>query len=78
MIEEGDIIIIDIPNRMIKADVSDIVLTERRIAMEAKGDDAWQPIGREREVSLALKAYAALTTSASKGAVRDVEQLKKN
>tara|TARA_B100000787_G_scaffold1707_3_gene1315 strand:+ start:7924 stop:9777 length:1854 start_codon:yes stop_codon:yes gene_type:complete len=78
LIEEGDIIIIDIPNRMIKADVSDIVLTERRIAMEAKGDDAWQPIGREREVSLALKAYAALTTSASKGAVRDVEQLKKN
>jgi dihydroxy-acid dehydratase len=78
LIEEGDIIIIDIPNRVIKADVTDIVLGERRIAMEAKGDDAWQPVGREREVSLALKAYAALTTSASKGAVRDVEQLKKS
>ena len=75
LIEEGDIIIIDIPNRVIKADVTDIVLAERRLAMEARGDDAWQPIGREREVSLALKAYAALTTSASKGAVRDVEQL---
>ena len=78
LIEEGDIIIIDIPNRVIKADVTDLVLAERRVAMEAKGGDAWQPVGREREVSLALKAYAALTTSASKGAVRDVEQLKKN
>ena len=77
LIEEGDIIIIDIPNRVIKADVSDIVLAVRRAAMEAKGDDAWQPVGRERKVSLALKAYAALTTSASKGAVRDLEQLKK-
>ena len=75
LIEEGDIIIIDIPNRVIKADVSDIVLAVRRAAMEAKGDDAWQPVGRERKVSLALKAYAALTTSASKGAVRDLEQL---
>jgi len=77
LIEEGDIIIIDIPNRVIKADVSDIILTVRRAAMEAKGDDAWQPVGRERKVSLALKAYAALTTSASKGAVRDLEQLNK-
>ena len=75
LIEEGDIIIIDIPNRVIKADVSDTVLAVRRAAMEAKGDDAWQPVGRERKVSLALKAYAALTTSASKGAVRDLEQL---
>ena len=78
LIEEGDIIIIDIPNRMIKADVSDMVLAVRRAAMEAKGDDAWQPVERERKVSLALKAYAALTTSASKGAVRDLEQLNKN
>ena len=77
LIEEGDIIIIDIPNRVIKADVSDTVLAVRRAAMEAKGDDAWQPVGRERKVSLALKAYAALTTSASKGAVRDLEQLNK-
>ena len=77
LIEEGDIIIIDIPNRVIKADVSDIVLAVRRAAMEAKGDNAWQPVGRERKVSLALKAYAALTTSASKGAVRDLEQLNK-
>ena len=78
LVEQGDIIVIDIPNRIMKADVSDEVLAERRVAMEAKGDGAWQPaVGRERKVSLALQAYAALTTSASKGAVRDLEQLKK-
>jgi dihydroxy-acid dehydratase len=77
LVEQGDTIVIDIPNRVIKVDVSDTVLAERRIAMEAKGDDAWMPIGRERQVSLALQAYAALTTSASKGAVRDLEQLKR-
>ncbi|NOQ93891.1 MAG: dihydroxy-acid dehydratase [Methylophaga sp.] len=77
LVEEGDTIVIDIPNRIIKVDVSDDVLAERRVAMEAKGDDAWTPVGREREVSLALQAYAALTTSASKGAVRDLEQLKR-
>ena len=53
------------------------MLAERRVVMEAKGEHAWQPVNREREVSLALQAYAALTTSASKGAVRDVEQLKR-
>jgi dihydroxy-acid dehydratase len=77
LVEQGDTIVIDIPNRVIKVDVSDEVLAERRVAMEAKGDDAWLPVGRERQVSLALQAYAALTTSASKGAVRDLEQLKK-
>jgi len=77
LVEQGDTIIIDIPNRIIKVDLSDEVLAERRIVMDAKGDDAWLPIGREREVSLALQAYAALTTSASRGAVRDLEQLKR-
>jgi len=77
LVEEGDIIVIDIPNRIIKVDVSDAVLAERREAMEAKGGLAWQPVKRERKVSLALQAYAALTTSASKGAVRDLEQLKR-
>ena len=77
LVEQGDTIVIDIPNRIIKVDVSDEVLAERRVAMEAKGHDAWHPVGRERKVSLALKAYAALTTSASKGAVRDLEQLKR-
>ena len=44
--------------------------------MNAKGNDAWKPVGRERVVSQALQAYAAMTTSADRGAVRDVEQLK--
>jgi dihydroxy-acid dehydratase len=77
LVEEGDIIHIDIPNRKINVELSDEELAHRRAAMEAKGDDAWKPVGREREVSLALQAYAALTTSAAKGAVRDVEQLKR-
>lgn len=77
LVEEGDTILIDIPNRTINIDVSDDVLAERRVAMDAKGDLAWKPVNRKREVSLALQAYAALTTSASKGAVRDVEQLKR-
>ncbi|MFW5451666.1 MAG: dihydroxy-acid dehydratase [Methylophagaceae bacterium] len=76
LVEQGDTIVIDIPNRIISVDVSDAVLAQRRIVMEAKGDLAWQPVNRERDVSLALQAYAALTTSASKGAVRDVDQLK--
>jgi len=78
LVEEGDMIIIDIPNRMISVDVSDEELTKRRFTMEEKGHSAWQPVSRERKVSLALQAYAALTTSASKGAVRDLEQLKRS
>lgn len=78
LIEEGDIIHIDIPNRTINVDLTDEQLLERRTAMEARGELAWKPaVKRERKVSLALQAYAALTTSASKGAVRDLEQLKR-
>ncbi|ALO47458.1 dihydroxy-acid dehydratase [Pseudohongiella spirulinae] len=76
LVEEGDIIKIDIPNRSINLDVSDEVLAQRRTEMCAKGKDAWKPVEvRPRKVSAALKAYAALTTSADKGAVRDVSQL---
>ncbi len=76
LVEEGDRIEIDIPNRRIHLAVSDEELARRRDAMEAKGLDAWQPAApRERVVSQALKAYAALTTSAARGAVRDVSQL---
>ena len=75
LVEEGDTIHIDIPNRTIDVRVDDDTLAERRRAMEAKGEDAWKPVGRERVVSQALRAYAALTTSASRGAVRDVSQL---
>jgi len=74
LVEEGDIIIIDIPNRTIAVDVSDDELAKRREAMNAR-DNAWQPLNRDRQVSTALKAYAALTTSAAKGAVRDLSQL---
>ncbi|MDX8391546.1 MAG: dihydroxy-acid dehydratase, partial [Mariprofundaceae bacterium] len=67
---------IDIPKRSIHLAVSDDTLAARRTAMDAKGIDAWKPINRDRVVSKALWAYAALTTSADKGAVRDLEQLK--
>ncbi|MCX4189948.1 dihydroxy-acid dehydratase [Methylophaga sp. OBS3] len=77
LVEEGDIIEIDIPNRKIAVAVSDEELAHRRLQMEKRGDMAWKPVNRERQVSLALQAYAALTTSASKGAVRDLEQLKR-
>ncbi|WP_455198966.1 dihydroxy-acid dehydratase [Kaarinaea lacus] len=77
LIEEGDTIEIDIPNRSIRVALSDEELASRRAAMEAKGPTAWQPVNRERTVSAALKAYAALTTSASRGGVRDVSQLEK-
>lgn len=76
LVEHGDPIVIDIPNRIIRVDVSDEVLAERRAKMDAKGADAWKPEKpRTRKVSAALKAYAALTTSAARGAVRDVDQL---
>jgi dihydroxy-acid dehydratase len=74
LIEEGDTIEIDIPSRAIRIAVSDEELAARRAKMEALGAAAWKP-NRERVVSRALQAYAALTTSAAKGAVRDVTQL---
>jgi len=77
LVEEGDIIEIDIPNRSIRVVISDEELAARRTAMEAKGDQAWKPVNRDRYVSQALQAYAALTTSAARGAVRDLSQLKK-
>ncbi len=74
LLEEGDMIDIDIPNRKIEMRVSDEELASRRTAMEAKGKDAWKPAEkRTRKVSTALKAYAAMTTSAAKGAVRNVD-----
>lgn len=77
LVEEGDMIHIDIPNRKINVALSDEELAHRRAQMEARGDKAWQPVTRQRDVSVALQAYAAMTTSAAKGAVRDVEQLKR-
>lgn len=77
LVEEGDTIEIDIPNRTIHLAISDEEMAHRRALMEAKGNAAWKPVNRTREVSLALRAYAAMTTSASKGAVRDVTQIEK-
>ena len=77
LIEEGDMIDIDIPNRTINVRINDEALAKRREAMNAKGKEGWKPLNRNRVVSAALKAYAAMTTSASRGAVRDVTQLDK-
>jgi dihydroxy-acid dehydratase len=75
LLEDGDIIEIDIPNRKIAVQKTDSDLAERKAKMETKGHDAWRPIGRERYVSKALQAYAAMTTSADRGAVRDISQI---
>ncbi|NMG73840.1 dihydroxy-acid dehydratase [Aromatoleum diolicum] len=77
LVEEGDTIEIDIPNRRIHLAVSEAELARRRATMEAKGDKAWKPVSRQRVVSAALQAYAALTTSADTGAVRDVRQVQR-
>ena len=77
LVEDGDTIEIDIPNRLVRLAVSDGELARRRSAMEARGAAAWQPRNRQRVVSAALQAYAALTTSADTGAVRDVSQVQR-
>jgi len=77
LVEEGDTIEIDIPNRTIHLAVSAETLQSRREAMDAKGAYAWKPVNRDRTVSAALRAYAAMTTSAAKGAVRDVSQVER-
>ncbi|HEX3983087.1 MAG TPA: dihydroxy-acid dehydratase, partial [Acidisoma sp.] len=75
LVQNGDIIEIDIPNRILRVALTDEELGLRRIAMEARGAAAWKPEKRDRVVSPALRAYAAMTTSASRGAVRDVSQV---
>lgn len=77
LVHEGDTIEIDIPNRRIQLMVSDEELANRRAEMESRGSKAWKPVARERQVSAALRAYAAMTTSADTGAVRDVSQVER-
>jgi dihydroxy-acid dehydratase len=78
LVEDGDLIEIDIPGRTLHLAVADAVLASRRAAMEANGEAAWQPSQqRQRQVSTALRAYAAMATSASRGAVRDVASLRR-
>jgi dihydroxy-acid dehydratase len=75
LVQEGDTIEIDIPSRTIHLVIDDAEMTRRREAMEAKGADAWKPTEkRKRKVSTALRAYAAMATSASRGAVRHVPE----
>lgn len=75
LVQEGDTVEIDIPNRTIRLAVSDAELASRRAAMEAKGIAAWKPEEkRKRKVTTALRAYAAMATSAAKGAVRFVPE----
>lgn len=73
LLRSGDTIKIDIPHRTINVDVSDSELAERRKEEEARGAQAFKPHDRERNISTALKIYAAMVSSADKGAVRIVE-----
>jgi len=76
LVQEGDAIEIDIPNRSINVMISNDEFDARRVSMDAKGAKAWKPVKpRKRKVSVALRAYAALATSADKGGVRDVGQV---
>ena len=72
LVEDGDIITIDVHTRELSVDVPDHALAERRARMEAS-DKPWQPVGRDRHVTKALRAYAKMATSADKGAVRQVD-----
>ena len=73
LVKDGDIIEIDIPKRTINVKLNDGQLAERRSAEEARGKKAFTPAKRERNISKALKAYAAMVSSADKGAVRIIE-----
>jgi dihydroxy-acid dehydratase len=74
LVEEGDVVELDIPSRRIHLAVEDAEIARRRDAMMAKGASAWKAAPRKRAVSTALKAYAAMATSAAKGAVRIVPE----
>lgn len=75
LVEEGDIIAIDIPNRTIELVVAEDELARRHEAELARCDAAFTPKNRQRQVSFALRAYASLATSADQGAVRDKSKL---
>ncbi len=78
LVEDGDQVTVDIPNRVISLDIADDEIARRQAAMEARGEDAWLPTMRERTVSRALESYALLARSAAHGAVRDPRQFKKS
>ncbi len=76
LVEDGDEIELDVESRLIRLNVPDSVLAERRAKMEAS-ERPWQPVSRERVVSRALQAYAAMATSADRGAVRDLSLIRR-
>jgi dihydroxy-acid dehydratase len=73
LIHDGDWIEIDIPQRKINVLISDEEMETRRTAELSKGKNAYQPTGRDRQVSKALKAYASMVSSADRGAIRIIE-----
>ncbi|MFE9334348.1 dihydroxy-acid dehydratase [Streptomyces sp. NPDC006925] len=73
LVEDGDPVVIDIPERQLRLDVPEETLAARREALAGR----YAPVARERKVSTALRAYAAMATSADRGAVRDVTQLER-
>ena len=75
LVRTGDLIEIDIPARSIHLAVDDAELARRHVAELERGAQAWTPHGRDRQVSVALQAYAAMATSAARGAVRDLSQI---
>jgi dihydroxy-acid dehydratase len=77
LVEDEDRIEIDIPKRLLRLAITDEQLANRRKAAETRGTAAWQPATRERKVSKALQVYAAMATSAARGAVRDVSRIQK-
>lgn len=77
LVEEGDPIEIDIPARSIRLVIADDEMKKRQATAMARGVSAWKPANRQRPVSAALRAYAAMTTSAAQGAVRDIAQVER-
>lgn len=75
LVEDGDEVVLDIPNRGINLSLSQQQLEARAQKQQQRGKDAYKPLNRNRPVTAALKAYALLATSADKGAVRDLEKL---
>ena len=71
LIEDGDEVEIDIPERLLQLNVDPQEIERRHQAMSAREDGGWKPVNRDRQVSRALRSYAALARSAAYGAVRD-------
>ena len=75
LVQDGDPIEFDIPARRVHLDVSDDELARRRADMIARGDQAWKPLSRQRDVSTALRVYGLMASSADKGGARDLDRL---